>query len=53
MKGLIREGNVRRIAIRNAEGATVLEILVTAGLIGVVAMPAVTAVGAIAGRAKD
>lgn len=53
VKDLIHEGNVRRIVVRNAEGATVLEIPVTAGVIGAVALPAVAAVGAIAGLANN
>lgn len=48
VKELIHEGNVRRLVIKNAEGHTVMEIPVTAGVIAVVAAPIVTAVGAIA-----
>lgn len=46
---LIKEGNVRRIIIKDSEGKTYLEIPLTIGVIGVLAAPVVTAVGALAG----
>ena len=53
VKELVHEGNVRRIAVKPFEGHTVLEIPVTAGVIGTIALPAVAAVGAIAGLANN
>ncbi len=53
VKGLIHEGNVRRILVKNSEGHTVMEIPVTAGVIAAVALPIVTAVSAIAALAND
>jgi hypothetical protein len=53
VKELLHEGNVRRIVVKNDEGHTVMEIPVTAGVIAVVALPIVTAVGAIAALAND
>lgn len=53
IKDLIKEGNVRRIAVKNADGESVLEIPVTAAVVGTVVLPAVAAVGAIAGLSKN
>jgi Domain of unknown function (DUF4342) len=53
VKELIRDGNVRRIVVKNDEGHTVIEIPVTAGVIAAVVAPVVTAVGAIAALAND
>ncbi|MGW4059563.1 DUF4342 domain-containing protein [Amycolatopsis sp. NPDC004747] len=53
VKELIRQGNVRRIRIKNDKGHTVLEIPVTAGVVAVVAAPVVAAIGAIAALAKE
>ncbi len=46
---LIKEGNVRRIIIKNADGQPYIEIPLTIGVIGAIAAPVVTAVGALAG----
>lgn len=46
---LIKEGNVRRIIIKDADGKTFIEIPLTFGVIGVLAAPVVAAVGALAG----
>lgn len=48
LKELVREGNVRRIAIRNAKGVTLLEIPLVVGLAGAVLVPVWAAVGALA-----
>jgi len=48
---LIREGNVRRVVVKNAEGQTVMELPLTIGIVGAVAAPMLAAVGAIAGLA--
>ncbi len=48
---LLHEGNVRRIIVKNADGQTVLELPLTFGILGAVAAPFLTAVGAIAGLA--
>lgn len=44
---LIKEGNARRIIIKDALGKTFIEIPVTIGLISAVIVPTFTAVGAI------
>ena len=46
---IIKEGNVRRIIIKDADGKTFIEIPLTFGVIGVLAVPIVAAVGALAG----
>ena len=48
VKELIREGNVRRISIRNVEGRTLLEIPMSLGVVGAVLAPTFAAVGAVA-----
>jgi hypothetical protein len=53
LKELIREGNVRRIIIRNAEGRTLLDMPLAAGVAGVVLLPFWMAVGAIVALAKE
>lgn len=46
---LIKEGNVRKIIIKDANGKPYIEIPLTVGVIGVLAAPVVTAIGALAG----
>lgn len=53
VKELIHEGNIRRIVVNNEEGHTIMEIPVTAGVIAAIAIPVLTAVGAIAALAND
>lgn len=48
IKELIREGNVRRIIIKDEDGKTYLEIPVTMGVIGALLAPWLAAIGAIA-----
>lgn len=48
VKELIREGNVRRIIIKDKDAKTLVEIPVTVGVIGAVFAPVLAAVGAIA-----
>src|SRR5215475_16218981 len=46
VKELLHEGNVRRIIIKH-EGQTVMEFPLTVGVVSVVAMPQLVAIGAI------
>ena len=46
---IIKEGNVRRIIIKDTEGQTFIEIPMTIGVIGIIAAPIMAAVGALAG----
>ena len=48
VKEIIKEGNVRRIIIKDKEGKTLIEVPMTLGVIGVVFAPVLAAVGAIA-----
>ncbi|MEX1112428.1 MAG: DUF4342 domain-containing protein [Candidatus Andersenbacteria bacterium] len=48
IKKLFREGNVRRITIKNEEGATLIVIPLTIAVIGTVLAPVLAAVGALA-----
>ena len=48
VKELIKEGNARRIIIKNEKGETVIEIPVTIGVIGAILAPVLAAVGAAA-----
>ena len=48
VKELIKEGNVRRIIIKNEKGKTMMEIPVTFAVVGAVFAPVLAAVGALA-----
>jgi integral membrane sensor domain MASE1 len=48
VKELIKEGNVRRIIIKNEQGKVLVEIPVTVAVIGVIIAPVLAAVGALA-----
>ncbi len=48
VKEIIREGNVRRISIRNEEGRELIEIPLTIGVVGTLLLPTAAAIGAIA-----
>jgi hypothetical protein len=53
LKELIREGNVRRVIIRNAQGRVLLDMPLNAGVAGAVLLPFWIAVGAVVALAKD
>jgi hypothetical protein len=48
IRELLREGNVRRIIIKNEEGRTLIEVPLTLGVVGAVLLPVWAAIGAIA-----
>jgi hypothetical protein len=48
VRELIKEGNVRRIIIKDEKGHTFMEIPLTVATVGVVLAPALAAVGAVA-----
>jgi hypothetical protein len=55
VKGLLHEGNIRRITLKDEQGRTLIEIPLTLGVIGAVLLPAWAAIGAItalAGKMK-
>ena len=53
VRELIHEGNARRIIVIGDDGTTLLEIPLTAGIVGTVMAPALVAVGAIAALANN
>ncbi|PIR97017.1 MAG: hypothetical protein COT91_03785 [Candidatus Doudnabacteria bacterium CG10_big_fil_rev_8_21_14_0_10_41_10] len=53
VKHLIKEGNVRRIIIKNSEGNDLMEIPVNFAVVGAVLAPMLAAVGAIAAFLTD
>lgn len=53
IKELLREGNVRRISIKNDEGRTLIEIPLTLGVIGTLLLPVWAGIGAIAALAAN
>ena len=53
VRELIHEGNTRRIIVIGDDGTTLLEIPLTAGIVGTVMAPALVAIGAIAALATN
>ncbi len=49
VKEIIKEGNARRIIVKNEKGETIVEIPLTFAVVGAVLLPVLAAVGAIAG----
>lgn len=48
IKNLVKEGNIRRIIIKNKEGRVVFELPLTFGVVGALIAPQLAAIGAIA-----
>lgn len=48
VKELVRQGNIRRVTIKNKEGKTLIEIPLTLGVVGTLFLPTLAAIGAIA-----
>jgi len=48
VKELIKEGNIRRIIIKDEKGVSLIEIPLTFGVVGAVLLPVWAAIGAIA-----
>ena len=53
VKELVREGNVRRLIVKNEEGKTLIEIPLTLGVVGALLLPVAAALGAIAALVTD
>lgn len=53
LKEIIKEGNVRRIVLRNPQGRTLLDMPLNAGIAGAALLPFWAAVGAVAVLATD
>ena len=49
---VIREGNARRIMVKNDQGRTVIQLPLSFGLIGIVAAPLAVAIGALVGMSQ-
>lgn len=48
VNAIIKEGNVRRIIIKDKDAKTLIEVPLTIGVVGIVLAPVLAAVGAIA-----
>lgn len=48
IKSLVREGNVRRIIIKDKDGKSLAEFPLTLGVVGIAIAPVLAAIGAIA-----
>jgi hypothetical protein len=48
VKDIIKEGNIRRIIIKNEKDVTLIEIPLTVGVVGAILVPVWAAVGVIA-----
>ena len=53
LKEVLRKGTVRRVVIKNAQGRTVLDIPLAAGIVGAALLPFWAAIGGIAALASD
>lgn len=51
LKRIVREGNVRRVVVKNASGRTLLDVPLTAGVVGAALLPFWAAVGGLAALA--
>lgn len=51
IKDLVREGNIRRITLKNEDGKTLFEIPLTVGVVGAILFPVWAAIGAVAALA--
>ena len=53
IKELIQEGNIRRVRIINEDNRTLIDIPLTVGVVGVLVVPQLAAIGAIAALVKN
>lgn len=53
VKELIKEGNIRRITIKDKEGKTLIVLPLTIGVVGTLVAPVLAAVGALAALVTD
>mgnify|MGYP000858746390 FL=1 len=53
VKELVREGNIRRIILKNEQGEVLIEIPLTLGVVGALLLPVWAAIGAIAAMAAN
>jgi hypothetical protein len=48
VKELVRQGNIRRISVKNKEGGLLIEVPLTLGVVGALLLPTLAALGAVA-----
>lgn len=48
VKELIKEGNVRKITVKDSKGKVILSLPVTAGVVGALLLPPLVVIGAVA-----
>jgi hypothetical protein len=48
IKEILREGNIRRVVIKNEDGRVLIDIPLTIGVVGTLLAPQLAAIGAIA-----
>jgi hypothetical protein len=48
VKELVHQGNIRRITVKNRDGKSLIEIPLTLGVVGILLLPTLAALGAIA-----
>jgi hypothetical protein len=48
IKEIVREGNIRRVVIKNEDGRVLIDIPLTIGVVGTLLAPQLAAIGAIA-----
>jgi hypothetical protein len=48
LKGIVKEGNIRKIIIKNEKGKTLVEFPLTVGMVGAALLPVWAAIGAVA-----
>ena len=53
VKELAHEGNIRRVIIKNEDGETIVEVPLTLGVVGILLMPSLAAIGAVAALVTD
>ncbi|HEV8534740.1 MAG TPA: DUF4342 domain-containing protein [Candidatus Limnocylindria bacterium] len=53
IKNMIREGNVRRLIVKNPQGVTIIEVPLTVGVVGALLVPVWAAIAAIAAIVTD
>ncbi len=53
LKELVKEGNIRRIIIKNEEGKALIEVPLTIGVVGAALLPIWAAIGAVVALATN
>ncbi len=53
VKELVRQGNIRRITIKDSDGKSLIEVPLTLGVVGALLLPVWAALGALAALVKE